>query len=1055
MFKLNPQQTFLLLFLFIASASVCAQEIFEVENAKFGYKNEMGQIVLAAQYDGVIKIETDWETFIFFAQKDPKNPPAADNPPFLDFTDREQLADIFQPGYLYGCFAENNPKKKTDCRYQKFEMYSAEGGGDVYYEILAAYDGKFYTFLLNTDLNKPLADTKFYADISPIFINVSYGKSYFLVNQQNQPSINVLEISLPNKKKSATAKNIFSTQYTNIIPRDINNENPFYIVQAGAKKGIADKSGKIKIPTIYDFIELIDSNSYLTRFVCSGEIQGKKQGYIIDIYRPERKFPVPYMESFSNTTFEERNALIYQVGDKQGLLVYVDEDADLKSFIPAQYDAIHKNPELDYFEAVNDKGLDIYTNEGKKYSISGVNSSNPNFFGDDSDLLLVSKNINQLSKNSVNTADVQCVWDKKTGKMLIEEVNYLTISADKKILTYKVGGKEGKMGIFFVESKMIAFEPLYEQINMQFIPNSDGNGGSYLAIVSQNGKKGVIAAGSKQPLIPIQYQNISFEPGQQPFFIVYQPNDKNKADTEPKCGAINLRGEQLLAIEYDYLQYPINERYLWAHNYQTKTIKAYDVRKRQFVPQLENCQILGLADSAHWNIRQGDKLGKIHVNSLTLSFEPSITDFYKLKWKKEIGLSSFRSNIFIHNGLIVVGSNGRNRDKVENAIDDLDGLYLLNPKNGATVQQIRSQTGDDDINGAAAVGNNLYVGGDAKILFAYEWVKTAQNPLKERWSLDVGGEIEGSPALSDLNGDGFMDVVVATESPAKIFAVNGKNGVKIWEYTASERGYFMATPALADLNGDKIPEVLIGLGGGNHFLAIDGKNGQELWKYKTLSNAGFVDGSAIHSSATVLIDKKGEPTIIVSECYGIIHFLDKKGKLQKYISTNIGLFSSPVFSPNMTMVSGSSWWGSGQDGVNICLAGKNDSWAKDEKTGWDYIANEKYYIDWLSYRTSASAFVADILSQKTSQQIGIADEAGVFILIDENTGAILQRFALPTGIEASIFVADVDLDGKLELLIAGLDGFLYCYATNAPASNKIYWGQFRANNQNTGILYSK
>jgi hypothetical protein len=40
-------------------------------------------------------------------------------------------------------------------------------------------------------------------------------------------------------------------------------------------------------------------------------------------------------------------------------------------------------------------------------------------------------------------------------------------------------------------------------------------------------------------------------------------------------------------------------------------------------------------------------------------------------------------------------------------------------------------------------------------------------------------------------------------------------------------------------------------------------------------------------------------------------------------------------------------------------------------------------------------------------------------------------YKLPAGCEASLLVVDVDGDGKLEILVADLQGYLTCYSTNS------------------------
>jgi outer membrane protein assembly factor BamB len=47
--------------------------------------------------------------------------------------------------------------------------------------------------------------------------------------------------------------------------------------------------------------------------------------------------------------------------------------------------------------------------------------------------------------------------------------------------------------------------------------------------------------------------------------------------------------------------------------------------------------------------------------------------------------------------------------------------------------------------------------------------------------LSVNGDIEGAPALADLDSDGVIDVVFATEE-GELYAVKGSSGKIIWKF---------------------------------------------------------------------------------------------------------------------------------------------------------------------------------------------------------------------------------------------------------------------------------
>ncbi len=96
---------------------------------------------------------------------------------------------------------------------------------------------------------------------------------------------------------------------------------------------------------------------------------------------------------------------------------------------------------------------------------------------------------------------------------------------------------------------------------------------------------------------------------------------------------------------------------------------------------------------------------------------------------------------------------------------------------------------------------------------------------------------------SDLNGDGFNDVVIATGGGNEhVYALNGTNGEILWQYGTDDPGSyglgdFQAVDARRDFTGDGIPDVLaiadgnnLGTGYQKAFL-FNGSNGNIIWTY--------------------------------------------------------------------------------------------------------------------------------------------------------------------------------------------------------------------------------
>ncbi|MHA1869146.1 MAG: PQQ-binding-like beta-propeller repeat protein, partial [Candidatus Heimdallarchaeaceae archaeon] len=105
-----------------------------------------------------------------------------------------------------------------------------------------------------------------------------------------------------------------------------------------------------------------------------------------------------------------------------------------------------------------------------------------------------------------------------------------------------------------------------------------------------------------------------------------------------------------------------------------------------------------------------------------------------------------------------------------------------------------------------------------------------------------------SSSLGDINHDGISDIIVGCGQ--SIFAFNGYNGFKIWEF---ETNFFVTAPAaIGDVDDDSTLEIIVGSNDRNIYM-IDGDTGKIKWKFKTggsiraspalgdLNNDGYLD----------------------------------------------------------------------------------------------------------------------------------------------------------------------------------------------------------------------
>lgn len=977
-----------------------AQLIFE-KNGLYGLQYEGESPILPAKYAGIANLKSIYSPVYILAKPAPASVP--DGKPFdglesldnvlitneLNFNYREWTG---KANYLYGFVGFDLPQNKpSDCAYSHFAF--SDGLEPVH--ILARYPDN----LLDVWVENPEAG----------FIKISAREWTDLTLRQG--SLNEF-VATDNRDKSGVIRlewqkiiTVIPVHY-NTIQQFSNDDAALYLAELGGKWSAFDQHGKKILPSEYTICQHLsnisgDGREYLAMqpVVKKGKTSGTGL-FRYDYQRLENVLPTDF-ERIETGTYLTRPCAIVVKGGKMGFYQNLDETLALT--IPIEYDSIR---------IINEKYILAYQAGQARV-----------WYGDE--MVKNAPSLDELTPLATlfsEISDEYLYQFRHKGKYGILNMQNLAIlyPAELDSIQYQDGKlllmQQNKRGLYDWQKRMTWLRPQYEAFSAISVRHSDGGGQDTLFLVQQNGLSGIVFPISEQEILPTQYNSINLYSLANPLFIT----EKNGF-----FGISNMRGNAILPTEYNSIEIPNKGRF--AILQKDDIFNVWDLQMNRLVEKASQFQAITPNNEYTWSIRKGGRLGTMTVGTWAIDYLEPIAKKFPLKWRTRIGITTFRTNIQATGAAIAIGSNGISRDTLTN--DTLDGIYILNPKDGKIQKHLRTaRTLDDDINGIAIDGTTLYTGGDNGILAAY---KLDGSKL---WEQPLGAEIENSPVLADVNGDKIPDAIVATESPARIWALNGKTGAILWKYEASQGGYFVATPATYDLNGDQVSDIVVGTGGNPYCYAINGKTGAELWRFKTKSTAGFVDGSGVHASATILLDKNNLPTVVVSECYGLVHYLDANGKLLRSENTELGVFSSPTFSTNGAFAVGIST----ERGGLVEIVG----------TTW-----HKTYATFANARVSASAAVADLLQQNAPQFI-IPDEAGQLLIVHSLTNEVLGRYALPAGAEASPFVADIDKDGKLELLVACLDGYLYCYKTDAPSAG-VVWGQFRGNNRNTGVIRLK
>lgn len=105
--------------------------------------------------------------------------------------------------------------------------------------------------------------------------------------------------------------------------------------------------------------------------------------------------------------------------------------------------------------------------------------------------------------------------------------------------------------------------------------------------------------------------------------------------------------------------------------------------------------------------------------------------------------------------------------------------------------------------------------------------KIKYSSLEQDWTVNLSGEVTSSPALSDLDGDGFQEVIAGTSG--KVLYILNPLGEVLEKHSVN--GKILASPVTADLDGDGLPEIVVGSSDG--ILHVLNASGFRKWSHET------------------------------------------------------------------------------------------------------------------------------------------------------------------------------------------------------------------------------
>ncbi|MGB8320363.1 MAG: FG-GAP-like repeat-containing protein [Ignavibacteriaceae bacterium] len=314
------------------------------------------------------------------------------------------------------------------------------------------------------------------------------------------------------------------------------------------------------------------------------------------------------------------------------------------------------------------------------------------------------------------------------------------------------------------------------------------------------------------------------------------------------------------------------------------------------------------------------------------------------------------------------------------------------------------------------------------------------------WTVDLGDACLGSPAIGDIDHTGHKEIVIISHNgEVHIVKDDGSfwGGSDPWKTTAGSTVEAYCTPALVDLDNDGDLEIIFGGKDGKMYVCHhNGSNYSANWPFNTSKN------NLGSSPAVADIDGDGQYEIIFIAANGsgsdpVIYVKGENGEDKTGWSSGKSIEALGFVVPTSPAIGNLD----DDDQLEIVVGTGNTvyAWNHDGSflsTSWPKTGFAG---------TSSSPMIADI-----------DDEAGPEIIIgssDHNLyawhkdGSNVKGWPLITGnmIEGSPAIGDIDGDGDNEVTIGSFDNYFYVWNTKGTTNKD--WPMFHNDADNSGSYY--
>lgn len=322
-------------------------------------------------------------------------------------------------------------------------------------------------------------------------------------------------------------------------------------------------------------------------------------------------------------------------------------------------------------------------------------------------------------------------------------------------------------------------------------------------------------------------------------------------------------------------------------------------------------------------------------------------------------------------------------------------------------------------------------GGGTGTLYAIEYDGTGLV-----WSYGADDDIRGSPAVADIDADGYKEIVFGGMWNDHNLTVLSHTGSVEWSFqpgTGSE-DRFWASPAIGDIDNDGDLEIVAGTCNYKLYAFESGgpePDGTPKWTFSTPSSGHFHSSPALYD-----VDNDGSAEIFAVSFYvNTLYRINGNTGTQVWNQTGINSYHS---SPAVGDIN--------NDGIPEVVVGaqNNNVYAFNARNGsllWSYPTGGD---------VDSSPAIGDVDGDCRMEVVVGSDDDYLYVLNGED-GSLQFSYDSESDIESSPIIADLDDDGLLEIAFGNNAGNFYIIS--AAGSSGAEWPMFHQCLKRAGYYY--